>query len=427
MNDRIRDLFIKLWRYEPFYGTVATSVVRRESRAIPTAEVSFEKKYYVLKYNPDFFDSLTDTEVIAVIKHELLHIVFGHPVREGRSNDPELWNMAEDLTINHFIGDDLPRNFKAPKGHEPFVPKYYDKVTGDLVEVTSLEQLDDVYMKLEKDPDQVLSSFIAGEGMWKETPTGKASEWYYQYLGDMRDRVSKMVLGMADVTGGGEDGEEMSPAERAFAQQMQEKILKSAVKNSQARGWGSISCPLKDRLIDLSNQQASVNWKQALKAFSSRITTSDMISSYRRLNKRYPNIAPGFLKTYTARIAVSIDQSGSVCDSMFAAFASELNNLSDFVEFTVIPFDSEVVEDEIFVWKKGQKFGSIQRVSCGGTDFDPPTKYVNDSGKFDGHILLTDMYAPKPMPSRVPRLWIVPDSCEGYFETHEPVLKIQDV
>ena len=44
---------------------------------------------------------------------------------------------------------------------------------------------------------------------------------------------------------------------------------------------------------------------------------------------------------------------------------------------------------------------------CGGTCFDAPTKYVNDTkGKYDAMIVLTDMMAPKPKRCKVPRLWM---------------------
>ena len=86
------------------------------------------------------------------------------------------------------------------------------------------------------------------------------------------------------------------------------------------------------------------------------------------------------------------------------AFYGELNKLSKFVEFTVVPFDDSVFEGGVHVWKKGQNFDK-KRYCCGGTNFDAPTKFVNE-GKFDGHIVLTDMYAPKPVSSNCPRIWM---------------------
>ena len=73
-------------------------------------------------------------------------------------------------------------------------------------------------------------------------------------------------------------------------------------------------------------------------------------------------------------------------------------------------------------WKKGEK-KKWERVLYGGTCFEAPTDYVN-KGKFDGHIVLTDMCAPKPKPSKCPRMWMT-DSRNGrnpYFQTNERIV-----
>jgi hypothetical protein len=65
-------------------------------------------------------------------------------------------------------------------------------------------------------------------------------------------------------------------------------------------------------------------------------------------------------------------------------------------------------------------------VKHGGTDFDAPTKYVNEAGIFDAHIVLTDMQAPKPIPSRVPRMWMTTEDCLKHvpFSTTERIIPI---
>jgi len=151
---------------------------------------------------------------------------------------------------------------------------------------------------------------------------------------------------------------------------------------------------------------------------------SDKRSTPRRLNKRYPRVHPGKRVTRHAKIAISIDQSGSVDDRMLAMFFSELNKLAEIAEFTVIPFDSSVGEDKIYVWKKGQN-RKTERVMCGGTCFNAPTKYVNKHG-FDGHIILTDLMAPKPIASKCQRMWMTTKAyaARPYFQTNERVIAV---
>jgi predicted metal-dependent peptidase len=66
-----------------------------------------------------------------------------------------------------------------------------------------------------------------------------------------------------------------------------------------------------------------------------------------------------------------------------------------------------------------------ERVKHGGTDFNAPTKYVNEQS-FDGHIVLTDMQAEKPVSSKCQRMWMTTRDClNGMpFKTHERVIAV---
>jgi len=143
------------------------------------------------------------------------------------------------------------------------------------------------------------------------------------------------------------------------------------------------------------------------------------------VNRRFPYIHPGRKQARVAKIAISIDQSGSVSDQMLAMFFSELNKLAELAEFTVIPFDTQVDESKIYVWKKGNK-KQYERVLCGGTCFNAPTDYVNQRGDFDGHIVLTDMCAPKPKSSKCQRMWMTDEENyrRPYFTTNEKVISM---
>jgi len=109
---------------------------------------------------------------------------------------------------------------------------------------------------------------------------------------------------------------------------------------------------------------------------------------------------------------------------MLSAFFSELNSLAKLAEFTVIPFDHEVDESKVYVWKKGEN-RKRERVLTGGTDFNAPTDYVNEHN-FDGVIILTDMMAPKPKRCNAQRMWMTTPECAAnpWFQTNERVIAI---
>ena len=174
----------------------------------------------------------------------------------------------------------------------------------------------------------------------------------------------------------------------------------------------------------LERVTTKVDWRKVLRYFIKTSQRANKRSTIKRINRRYAYVHPGKKVQRQAKIAVAIDQSGSVDDGMLSAFFSELNQLAKLAEFTVIPFDDRVFEDKIYVWKKGES-RQRERVLCGGTNFNAPTDYVNNNN-FDGVIILTDMYAPKPKACKAHRMWMTTPDCarHPYFTTNERVIAI---
>ena len=177
---------------------------------------------------------------------------------------------------------------------------------------------------------------------------------------------------------------------KQMAKERMRQAVEDAVKEVQSRGqgWGTVGQGMQERIIDMITPK--VDWKKVLRYFIKTSQRSNKRSTVRRINPRFPYIHAGKKVNRTAKICISIDQSGSVSDAMLSAFFSELNGLSKLAEFTVVPFDTSVDESKIYVWKKGQR-KATERVLCGGTCFNAPTEWVNNRGDFDGHIILTDM------------------------------------
>jgi len=171
-------------------------------------------------------------------------------------------------------------------------------------------------------------------------------------------------------------------------------------------------------------EKTNIDWRNVLRYFIKTSTRANKRSTVKRLNKRYRYIHPGKKVQRRANIAISIDQSGSVSDEMLQAFFGELNKLAKLATFTVVPFDTRVDDSLVYEWKQGQNH-KTERVMHGGTCFDAPTEYVNKNG-FDGHIVLTDLMAPKPKASKCQRMWMTTKyyAERPYFKTNERILAI---
>ena len=375
---------------EPFFSAISRRVNKSASRALPTAGVTVDKDTLQFKmlYNPDFFKDMEENKVKGVLMHEFYHLIFKHVTSRKPENVPHLvWNIAGDLAINSMIGaDNLPEGCCIPGGKQ-----FEDYPLGKTAEF---------YLEKMKDDEQ----FGDGKGGFKDLEGQSGSDF-----GNFDDHG-----GWGDLT----DDERQMVEERA--KDIMEKAAK--VANNSGRGWGSVSSGIKREIME--RLKTRVDWKKVLRAFIGAAQRADKSNTMRRINRRFPYIHAGRKVNRVANIAISIDQSGSVSDSELNAFFNELNKLSELATFTVIPFDTKVAEDKVYTWRKGEK-RKWERVMYGGTCFNAPTDYVN-KGNFDGHIVLTDLQAPKPKSSRCRRMWMASklNVDQMPFKTQERVIAI---
>jgi len=399
----------RLLMREPFFAGLSRRVDKRACTDIPTAgvRVNPDTAQFELLYNPEFFASLSDTHKLGILKHEFYHLIFEHVTnRKPADGLKRIDNIAMDLAINSHIANELPNDANPGPmmgGKEP------------------------------------MKACIPGEGkLFKDLPLYKSYEWYLSALKDMVEKEKEKGEG-----GEGEPGESGDPfgdtdsldshegfgeadgtTQEIAKERLKETLKKAAEEAEKARNWGTVSSSMRQDIME--RIASKVDWRKVLRYFVKTSQRSDKRSTPRRLNKRYPRVHPGKRVRRHAKIAISIDQSGSVDDQMLAAFFSELNKLAEIAEFTVVPFDTVVAEDKVYVWKKG-KTQKTERVMRGGTCFNAPTKYVNN-GNFDGHIILTDLCAPKPISSKCQRMWMTTkaNAARPYFQTRERIIAIDD-
>jgi predicted metal-dependent peptidase len=388
---------------EPFFAALSRKIEKRADYNIPTAGVRVdpESAQFEMIYNPDFFASLPEEQVRGVLKHEFYHLIFEHVTsRKPEGVNHKVWNICADLAINSHLQGELPDMACMP-GVGPF-------------EDLPLHQSAEWYLANfpERPEDDGEGEGDGGEG---ESGDGQPGQ------GDGNGSP-----GSFDDHSGWDDAGQ-SPEQQA-ANQMAKERLKNAMKDAakeasqSAKGWGSMSGEVKEEI--LKRLESKVDWRKVLRYFIKTSQRASRRSSVKRINKRYAYIHPGKKVLRQAKIAIAIDQSGSVCDEMLSSFFAELNSLAKLAEFTVVPFDTQVDPSKVYVWKKG-KSQAAERVLCGGTDFDAPTKYVNDNS-FDGVIILTDMEAPKPKACKAQRMWMTDErgASRPYFKTNEKVIVI---
>ena len=269
---------------EPFFAALSRRIDKRIDKSIPTAGVRVNPSsgHFEMLYNPDFFEELPDIQRKGVLKHEFYHLIFEHVTgRKPSGINPKAWNIATDLAINSHLTGELPEMCCMP-GQMPF----QDYEVGLSAEAY-LEQL-------KQDHD-------------KESGGGEGDEGDGQFDSH-------------------EGWDEVDQQTKEIAKERLKDTMKKAAEEAANQGWGSVSQQVRKDIMD--RIQTKVDWRKMLRYFIKTSQRANKQSSIKHINKRYPYIHAGRKVNRTARIAISIDQSGSVSDQMLNAFFNELSNLS---------------------------------------------------------------------------------------------------
>lgn len=382
-----------LWN-EPFYSRILRSLNKEETNSIPTAGVTCINDNITLYWNREFLSGLNKHEITGLLKHECLHLVFGHT--SDRRKDPHIiWNYATDLAINSTIPEhELPEG-----GLIPGKKLYLDNS-----------------QKENSNPEEI-ENFNKLSSLIESLPRNKTSEYYFEKLIENKD-IKKFLEESQELQIGFDDHDgwdNISDEERELLKGKLKEIIKEAVQEAESRNWGSITSETRQNIYKIISNK--ISWESLLKRFCGFTKKDERRSSIRRLNRKYPGIHPGSKKIYRPMIAVYVDESGSVSNEELSLFYNELDNLSKTTDFYIYKFDHVVDDKNGFLWKKNKR-PKLSRTLVGGTCFSSVTKHAEkNSKKFDGYIILTDGGSSKPPHSkRMKRCWILAKNCKLAFD-----------
>jgi predicted metal-dependent peptidase len=107
MNDEYLSILNDLQQHHALFSEFWSVGTISETTQIPTAAIQFEKDGSGLQFlvNPDFWSGLTRDEKLFVLCHECLHVYFEHGKRGLKLEHKQLFNIAGDVVINHYLCD----------------------------------------------------------------------------------------------------------------------------------------------------------------------------------------------------------------------------------------------------------------------------------------------------------------------------------
>jgi len=367
---------------EPYYGLFLVSLNKVYRKDIPTAGVSKNGLATQLAINPEFFLDLTEEQRIGLLKHELLHISFGHLLTREVYNNHKLFNIAADLEINQYISD----SYLPPGGLtlDMFQELNLDKKAGTKYYYEMLEQAqeDGTCPNLDNLLDKMDGSSQYDHMTWDEF-------------------------------------EELPEAEKKLVQKQIEHQLKETAEQTEKRR-GTIPGELAELIKRLLHvDPPKFDWKGYLRRFVGNSTITYTKKLRRKYNKRYSE-NPGLKIKFKNHILVGVDTSGSVNSDELKEFFSELTHMHKTGhKITVAQCDTRLNSVDEFNPRKDWE------IKCrGGTSFQPVIDHYNDKGHYTALVYLTDGEASSPEDCPKNTLWVLSSVSNMNDELPGQVIKL---
>lgn len=302
---------------------------------------------------PDQYFELSNENKAYILAHELIHIIYKHPILYAKKASDMIMQIACDLFINQQLNKLLPPSFIPEQG----------------IQIERFIEL----------------------GLLSEQDRDKTIEYYYKKL---KQQSCTITL---DPKGNGsnnwEEFEKLSILDK--------ELLKDLIENTIEAG--NIQGSLRD--IEITKTQSSINYKRLLDKFITNSIFTKLETSVRKFNKRFPDF-PGLYEKELHSLLVTVDTSGSINNTDINEI---FNQIDKFVKLGCIV---DILESDCGISKEVYRYTNKRPSKMsggGGTDFNPAIRYFNKNiNKYGAMLYLTDGYASTPsIKSKKPMCWIL--------------------
>lgn len=355
-NDVKRRLEIAIYAIheKSYVGSILQCMrIYENSTQCPTMGVFFDKKLRTISmmYNPEWTSKLSDKEMIAVLYHEIEHIMRNHIFiynKEVHKKDHKRFNVAMDLVINQTIPN-LPKEAM-------FIQHFQDKNGNPF-------------------------------------PPKESTETYYDLLEDAKHNNPNVSPG----------DQEVRTLDEHFWDGADEKevlegtgdLLKRA-QNQYEKSHQTKSKELSDVLESVFKTMTDINYKHILESsLRNSLPGRDIKKTWSRPSRRYNLLARGNMIKPNPAIKVYGDTSGSISyDEVNECF----NIIGDIFKHGVREIKLNLFHHHLYLkdrkYKKGNLFDR-KELQSGGTDLTEVLEDIAKSGE-DVNIILTDGYYDRP-------------------------------
>jgi predicted metal-dependent peptidase len=380
-----KDLMLK----EPYYGFFLIMLNKVWRKDLPTAGVSKQNINYQLAINEEFWTGLSDDHKMGLLKHELLHIAFGHLVSFSSFSNKKLANVAMDMEINQYIEDSW-----LPEGGiklEDYGDLKLDKKAGCRYYYDQLLRLQD-----EKDKN----------GTTGNTP--------------MDNLLDNVASGDIPDHSTWEEFDDMTDAEKKLIEKQVQKILQDA-KEQTVKKRGNVPGEIEGLIVVEEITKPKFDWRGYIRRFTGVSTKVFTKKIRRKENRRYED-NPGLKIKMRQHMLLAIDTSGSVSDTELAEFMNEIHHIYKAgVDITIVQCDTSIRSIEPYRGKN-----EINVLGRGGTEFDPVLDYYNANlKKYTSLVYFTDGECYTSVKPKSKVLWVLSERSSMNEDLPGQVIKLE--
>jgi predicted metal-dependent peptidase len=403
---------------EPYYGFFLLMLNKVwDGKRVPTAGVSKNGINYQLTINPTFWENLSELNKLGLLKHELLHIAFGHLTTFFKFTDRKLANVAMDMEINQYIDKSW-----LPGGD--YTKEEFDALKASIVsELESAKENNATQEEL-----QVIASKLPSRGIMIEDyddmnlDTKAGCRYYYDKLKEAKDEKQKngtcgcdamdelldsIESGDVPDHSSWDDFEDLTEAEQKLIDRQLQKVLSDA-KEQTVKKRGNVPGEIDGVIVIDEIVPPKFDWRGYIRRFTGVSTKVFTKKIRRKENKRF-DANPGLKVKMRQHMLLAIDTSGSVSDNELREFMGEMQHIYKCgVEITIIQCDTTIRSIESY---KGKN--ELEVHGRGGTEFDPVLEYFNANlNKYTSLVYFTDGECSADVKPKGNVLWVLSEeSC----------------
>jgi predicted metal-dependent peptidase len=413
LRDMLMNARCRLITIEPWYGTMASLMKWIPDRHnTPTMGVRMVRGGEVeAVYNPDFCVKLTVEELMAVVKHEIEHIVRLHITRSGQDREHLVWNVSADMVCNG--KERNPRIDNLPKNGV----KMLDDMNEDITTEEAYDWLQKKRVKI-----QITCPMCGGSGKTGGDGGDGGDSKQGKDKGKGKDGQGKgqgncpMCNGEGSQSHGGDGGAGKVTIEGTWiddhniwkgstvSKDEARQIVKDMADQATQKACGNAPGHLAEVLKRL--EKPIVNWKYEFRQIVGRKAGGKRRTFARRSRRHNHFGIPGKSSHASVPLTICVDTSGSMSSKDLERVFTEVESMSQRFKITVIQFDHQVQGDPQKYhrgdWKK------IKILGRGGTSFINLVEWMKENKQVgDVNIILTDGYAPWPNEEDFYVIWAI--------------------